>query len=330
MGQQTLKQIWSGPDVYRLPPPEVGPDSRNCYLVAAQGQVLAVDPPLRTAAGGRALEAGLAALDCRAGQARLFFTHLHSGWAGLRTELIPPGTPAYLGRGDCRSADPAQQWTYQRRWYRREGFPKAELKRYAGEENAGCGLSEENVHPMSSSQTLAVGPWAFRCLPLPGHTPGHTALFLPEQRLFFSGDLLLFDRIPYVGVWKGQPHALEDYLESLNRLRELSPEVVFPAHGRWDGPTDNRMEELICHAYMRILELYQLVRNHPGLTAYGLAARFRWKQKPWDSLPPKQRWFAMGETLSHLTYLRDRNYVETRLGEEGLVNLPGKRRLTDA
>lgn len=329
MKRQTLEQIWSEPDIYRLSPPGACPDSHNCYLVVAGDQVLAVDPYLRSDAGGQALRAGLDALGCREGQVGLFFTHLHSGWAGLRPELIPQGASVYLGKADCRSADPARQWTYQRRWYRREGFPKAELKQYAGEDSAGCGPAEESVHPVCQGQTIPVGSWTFQCLPLPGHTPGHTAIFLPEQRLFFSGDLLIFDRIPYVGVWKGQPHALDDYLESLDRLRERSPAVIFPAHGRWDGPTEDRLEELIRHAYMRILELYHLVRDHPGLTAYGLAARFCWKQKSWNSLPPKQRWFAMGETLSHLTYLRDRGYVETRLGEEGLVNLPGRRKLTD-
>ena len=39
--------------------------------------------------------------------------------------------------------------------------------------------------------------------------------------------------------------------------------------------------------------------------------------KPWKDFPPTQKWFALGETLSHVEYLMDKGFL--RCTEEGGV-----------
>lgn len=323
-----VEQLLEYPRLYRwsLSSPDL--DGRNRYLLVDKGEVLAIDPDLRTGDDWACLEEAIRQIPGKTQLKQVFLTHLHSNWVDISRELFPIPVRLLVSKADCRLSGQEEPWEFQRRWYRREGFPACRLKEYNGEDMRRMELMER-LNSVEPGECVGVGRLNLRCLRLPGHTPGHTALVLPEEALAFSGDTLLLDRLPYVGVWKGHPRALEQYLESLECLRQAALRQVFPAHGAWGALPDQRIDDIARHYYLRLLELYQLVCDHPGLSAYELASRFFWRQKPWGALSPKQRWFAMGETLSHLVYLRERNYVEAKRGTGCLVNRPGKRKLTD-
>ena len=53
-------------------------------------------------------------------------------------------------------------------------------------------------------------------------------------------------------------------------------------------------------------ELRTILRNEPGLTAYQAAGRMRWRIRAssWEDFPLAQKWFAVGECMAHLDYLR--------------------------
>lgn len=323
-----VEQILEYPQLYRWNVSSSVPDVRNRYLLVDRQEVLAVDPDLRTKEDWIHLEDAIQQIPGEKKLEKVFLTHLHSNWMDFSPELIPSSVKLLVSKADCRLSGQKEPWEYQRRWYRREGFPLHQLKEYNGEDMRWTGLKED-INTIEPGEIVGVGELKLRCLRLPGHTPGHTALFLPTEALAFSGDTLLLDRLPYVGVWKGHPHALEQYLDSLEILRNTALQKIFPAHGAWGDLPAQRIDDIVQYYYLRLLELYQLVWNHPGLTAYELASRFRWRQKPWETLTAKQQWFAMGETLAHLVYLRKRKYVETKRGTGYLINIPGKRKLTD-
>jgi glyoxylase-like metal-dependent hydrolase (beta-lactamase superfamily II) len=58
-----------------------------------------------------------------------------------------------------------------------------------------------------------------------GHTGGDVVVFLPAEKVAFTGDLF-FDGAPYLG--DAYP---EDFVETLERLKGLDFEVIVPGHG---------------------------------------------------------------------------------------------------
>jgi glyoxylase-like metal-dependent hydrolase (beta-lactamase superfamily II) len=59
-----------------------------------------------------------------------------------------------------------------------------------------------------------------------GHTDSDAVLWLPEERVLFTGDLLFAGSQPWVGA--GHP---ERWLELLDRIEELEPGTLVPGHG---------------------------------------------------------------------------------------------------
>lgn len=63
----------------------------------------------------------------------------------------------------------------------------------------------------------------------PGHTPDHVALHWPAGSAVFCGDLMMGGLdTAVVAPPEGN---LRAYLASLERVRELAPEIIYPAHG---------------------------------------------------------------------------------------------------
>lgn len=78
----------------------------------------------------------------------------------------------------------------------------------------------------SEQLTLYVGKHSFRLIHLPGHCSGQTAVFVPEEKVVFTGDNVSHKI-------QGFLHEAEPYnwLESLNRLSELEVDYIVPGHG---------------------------------------------------------------------------------------------------
>lgn len=64
----------------------------------------------------------------------------------------------------------------------------------------------------------------------PAHTPEDMAIYLPQQGVLFTGDLVFRDRLPYVGEADSSR-----WITSLERLLALKPKVLVPGHGPWSG-----------------------------------------------------------------------------------------------
>ena len=80
-------------------------------------------------------------------------------------------------------------------------------------------------------QVLRLGDadWAVVCTP--GHTVGHLSLWQPEERLLVVGDALSDYDVGWVNIALDGPEAAATALASLQRLVDLAPRVLLPAHG---------------------------------------------------------------------------------------------------
>ena len=183
----------------------VGPLRENCYLLAdpKTRQAVLIDP-------GDEAERLIAALDGFELIA-VWLTHAHFDHIGALAKLYRQfPVPVYLHDNDL------------------------ELFTHAAESAAFFGLTLEQPTleplPLQPGQTLSLGSYGASCLFTPGHAPGHTAFYLPEHALVFSGDALFRGAVGRTDI-PGGNH--EQLLASIHReLLTLPGETrVLPGHG---------------------------------------------------------------------------------------------------
>ena len=318
MAVQLAKDLW------RLEIPLVGNPLKNLnsYLLTGERSLL-IDTGFRQAPCQEAMERELAETGVDRDRMDIFLTHLHSDHTGLAPELIRPGCRVYIGGTDGRRMLDGQKdgaWRTMYGGYVREGFSREEMAVLWDSnpaKNAGPVPYDGYVF-LEDGDTLDHGGHTLRCILTPGHTPGHLCLYEPEQKWLFSGDHVLFHITPNICRWSGVPDSLGNYLESLKRVRDLPVEWLLPAHRMETGDLAERVDQLTAHHARRAADALETVRQEPGLTAYEIAGRMAWsiRCRNWTDFPLTQKFFAVGEALSHLDYLTVRERVLRRFDGE--------------
>jgi glyoxylase-like metal-dependent hydrolase (beta-lactamase superfamily II) len=86
-------------------------------------------------------------------------------------------------------------------------------------------------HPLRDEQVMQLGQAEWQVIATPGHTPGHLCLWQPDERLLVVGDVLSDYDVGWVNIALDGPAAAATALASLQRLSDLSPRILIPAHG---------------------------------------------------------------------------------------------------
>jgi len=117
--------------------------------------------------------------------------------------------------------------------------------------------------PIAHGDVLRTDEGDLVAIATPGHARYHLAFNWPERRAVFAGDLLLGrGATTWVGEYSG---CVADYLASLERLRELDIDVIYPAHGpAIEDPAAaiDRYEE---HRRDRIRQVAEAMRDRPDI-----------------------------------------------------------------
>ena len=104
--------------------------------------------------------------------------------------------------------------------------------------------------------TLRLGKLEVRISqPGPGHTAGDTIVWVPSQRVLFSGDLVEFA----AGIYTGDAH-LEQWPATLDKLRALKPRALVPGRGP-ALTTPAACERAICYTQEFVGDLYTCARQ---------------------------------------------------------------------
>ena len=85
--------------------------------------------------------------------------------------------------------------------------------------------------PLHDGQVLQLGEAHWQVIATPGHTPGHLALWEPEERLLIVGDALSDYDVGWVNLALDGPDAPSTALASLQWLSDLGARTILPAHG---------------------------------------------------------------------------------------------------
>ncbi|MGB2885773.1 MAG: MBL fold metallo-hydrolase [Dehalococcoidia bacterium] len=73
---------------------------------------------------------------------------------------------------------------------------------------------------------LYLGDHTFEIIHMPGHTSSQTAVYIPEERVVFTGDNVFYR----VQTWLNEAYP-QEWLHSLERIWELDVDVIVPGHG---------------------------------------------------------------------------------------------------
>jgi glyoxylase-like metal-dependent hydrolase (beta-lactamase superfamily II) len=126
-------------------------------------------------------------------------------------------------------------------------------------------------HPeLADGDVVRAGTLNLTALYTPGHAPDHIAYWMADDRVLFTGDLVLGKGSSMVTYPEGDVAA---YLRSLERVASLAPRMLFPGH--WDPVTDApaKIDEYRRHRLEREQQVVdELASGGPG-TAAELTAR---------------------------------------------------------
>ncbi|MFX1379432.1 MAG: MBL fold metallo-hydrolase [Promethearchaeota archaeon] len=149
----------------------------------------------------------------------------------------------------------------------------------------------------------------------PGHSFGHICIFDKERKYLFSGDHILSRITPHIGnfiipanmteKYKNQDfnNILKHYLTSLDKIDNLKPKIIFPAHQEIIYNPHERIMQIKEHHKNRLNEIAKLIKENP-LTAYRISQiHFG------EDLDEMNSYMALSEVLGHLIYLEAQGKV---------------------
>lgn len=314
------------PNVYciTVPLPNNPLRELNTYLIRGDDRDLLIDTGFRCDTCFHTLQGALNELGSDADRRDVLLTHLHSDHSGMADLFAGKDRKIFISNIDLAYEEKVLcnevNYAHNKR-FMAEGFPATPLLQASAQNPARtmalprlteqfCGLKNRDV--------ISVGEYRLQTIYVPGHTPGNCMFWEESSGLLFSGDHVLFDITPNITAWAWIEDSLGDYLESLCKVRLLPVRCALPGH-RSTGDYSARIDTLLKHHEMRLADVQEIIRSEPGLNAYDITGRMKWRihAKNWDEFPVVQKVFAVGECLAHLDYLRKRGMVK-RTQEKGI------------
>jgi glyoxylase-like metal-dependent hydrolase (beta-lactamase superfamily II) len=145
----------------------------------------------------------------------------------------------------------------------------------------------------------------------PGHTSDHVAFWHEASRSMFCGDLMMGGMdTALVAPPEGD---LQEYLDSLEKVRALRPAVIYPAHGEPIHDSDAAIDRYVQHRLQRVEQVITALRAGPQ-SADELVSRIYGAELE-DSL----RAYAASAVEAYLLFLEHGGRVNLRAGQWSLA-----------
>ena len=121
--------------------------------------------------------------------------------------------------------------------------------------------SVQRYPELRDGEIVRAGALNLTALYTPGHSADHLCFLIAEDRVVFTGDLILGQGSSMVTYPEGDVAA---YLHSLDRLASLEPQILFPGH--WDPVTEAmaKIDEYRRHRLEREAQVLAEVRRGAG------------------------------------------------------------------
>jgi glyoxylase-like metal-dependent hydrolase (beta-lactamase superfamily II) len=150
---------------------------------------------------------------------------------------------------------------------------------------------------LDGGERIAVGDRSWEVVHTPGHSPGHICLWSATDRLLCSGDHLLQVVSPPVTFERGfETDPMGSYLESLERVGTLAPDLVLPGHGAPFRDGARRAASISRNKLRRLTQIREMVEARERTATELTAELFP------TAMTAAQRHFAMAEILAYLAH----------------------------
>jgi glyoxylase-like metal-dependent hydrolase (beta-lactamase superfamily II) len=143
---------------------------------------------------------------------------------------------------------------------------------------------------------IEAGDTLLRPVPTPGHSPDHMCYFDSQSRDLYCGDLIRSGGSIVIPASKGGN--LRHYLDSLSRVRNLSPVRLLPGHGPF---IDDPIAAIDAYVQHRVEREEQVIAALTG----GAMSPEEIAGSIYGALPPPLIAAAADTVLSHLIKLHD-------------------------
>ena len=295
----------------------------NVYLLDEDDSWTLVDCGLETGTSRETWETVLAS-PLLGGRpiSRIVVTHHHPDHIGLAGWLCRRfDAPLLMTQGEFgvagRYADPNRDVVSERMdFWREHGLPQ-ELSAWLMERMP---RYSRHVHELPAQvvaidpgQPLELGGRRWRPLIGRGHSPEHLSLFCAEDGLLLSGDQVLPEITPNIGVWPGgDQDPLDSYLCSLEQFAQLPGDpLLLPSHRQPLRGVHARVAELGSHHDERLGQVVDHCRG--AMSCFELL-------EPMFGRPLRNEevGFGLGEGVAHLNYLANKGRLRSELGADGV------------
>ena len=302
----------------------------NSYLIEGDRPLL-VDVGFDLDACEDALREGLATLGHSFDDVDLLFTHSHPDHCGAVSRVHRPGMTVYAGFPDFFGV--AREYHVHNRGFRAwlnggyELLPAGETRPpvtdlevrqilegsidYSEMDEVRVPLVDTPLTLLRDGDELRVGSRTFTVVSTTGHCPDHICLYDAHDRILIAGDQVLYKITPVIACFALGETVLSDYHRSIDKLAALDVSLVLPGHRSAYRDLPGRVDQLHRHHDERAAEVLEAL--HTGASSVVDVARgISWHTPyaTWEEWPLKQKYFAIGETIAHLSYLEEKGFVE--------------------
>jgi glyoxylase-like metal-dependent hydrolase (beta-lactamase superfamily II) len=156
---------------------------------------------------------------------------------------------------------------------------------------------------LANGDLLEIPGREVRVIATPGHTSGELSLHDPSLGILYSGDHLLPNQFPGIGL--GGPsitNPIADYLAALDTVAALGDIEVDPGHGYRFSGLRERVDVTRRHHLDRSAEIAVILARGGSSSVWEIAAQVSWTAG-WDNLQPAERLSALRQTAQHIDYL---------------------------
>ena len=321
-----IEEIQPGLFRVQVPLPNSPLKFLNSYVIRSSDRNLIIDTGLNRKECLEAMQSGLHQLGIDPAKTDFFITHLHADHFGLLSKLVTSTSRVFFNRPEAELIEATGWWERMIAYAAKNGFPDKELREairsHPGREFGSEWVPEINI--LQDGDEILAGDYCFKCVSTPGHSLGHMCLYEPNKKILVAGDHILIDITPNIQCWSDDQNPLQNYLASLDKVKDMEIDLVLPGHRRLITNHKARIAELKEHHETRLREVLSILGDD-SQTAYQVASRMTWDIDcdSWENFPRAQKWFATGEAIAHLRYLQKKGSI-VRRDESGMTTFAPK------